>query len=96
MATVIRRRAQVASVSSAPLSVSARTVNNLTRVDASTADWHALNNQIESNSEKISNLEQRTDSLEATISSIPDVIEKVDQISYLLDVDLLTFDEIGA
>lgn len=94
MATVIRRRAQVVNSSDNDITrVKVRSINNLTRLDASTADWYALNRQIESNSERISNLENKTDSLEDNLTNVS---ETVNQMSYLLDKDLLTFEEIGA
>lgn len=100
MATIRRRAQAINSSVSEPIRITVRSVNNVTRVSASTADWYTLNNQIESNSERISDLETRTDSLEETLSSFGEnaakVIEKADQLGYLLDVDLLTFDEIGA
>lgn len=102
MATLIRRRVQVASGSSnsAALSTAVNVVptGNVTRVRASTADWYTLNNQIESNSKKINNLETKVDNLDEQFSTFEEkaseVIEKADQISYLLDKDLLTFEEI--
>ena len=105
MATTIRRRVQVgssASPSSTSIStsVSVKTLTNVTRVEASTADWYTLNNQIESNSKKINSLETKVDNLDEQFSTFEEkarvVIDKADQISYLLDKDLLTFEEIGA
>ena len=107
MATTIRRRVQVGNGTlstnlaySSSTSVKVRTITNVTRVEASTADWYTLNNQIESNSEKINSLETKVDNLDERFSTFEDkaqiVIDKADQISYLLDKDLLTYNEIGA
>lgn len=105
MATTIRRRVQVGTVATSTATptntaVKVRSISNVTRVEASTADWYTLNNQIESNSEKINSLETKVDNLDERFTTFEDkaqaVIDKADQISYLLDKDLLTFDEIGA
>lgn len=104
MVTSIRRRVQVGSTPSSSTSLATsihvKTVTNVTRVEASTADWYTLNNQIESCSEKITNLETKVDNLDERFTTFEDkaseVIEKADQISYLLDKDLLTYEDIGA
>lgn len=95
MPDVARRRVRIVTSinKESPTKVRVRSVNNLTRLSANSADWSVLNEQIRKNAENISNLEEKTNDIE---DSLNDVSGTVNQLSYLLDKELLTFEDIGA
>ena len=95
MPDVVRRRVRIVTSinNESPTKVRVRSVNNLTRLSANSADWSVLNEQIRKNTENISNLEEKTNNIE---DSFNDVSAIVNQLSYLLDKELLTFEEIEA
>lgn len=103
MATTIRRRVQVGTVATSTATptntaVKVRSISNVTRVEASTADWYTLNNQIESISEKINSLETKVDNLDERFTTLTTAVNgKADQATTLSGygiTDALTYEEI--